>query len=708
MVSIVRLQYMRVRKPVFLLLLLCLIVPRALPAQNPDWFPKKDMLTIGVYYYPEAWPESQWARDMTNIRKLGMEFVHMGEFGWYFMEPEEGKYNFDWLDKNVDLAAKNGLKVVLCTPSATPPIWLEREHPEILMVDAGGRTMDHGSREQADWSSSVYRDYVTKIDTELAKHYGNDPRVWGWQIDNELSHYGRHYSYSKASTVKFRDWLREKYGTIDRLNQDWGGAFWSQMYQSFDQIDIPNKETLVADPSPHAILDFNRWFAHEAANYVAFQARILRQYSKNQWITTNFMTLHEDVDPSLSQKTLDVFSWTHYPVHGDLNEGPLGFRLGSAEQMSFMHDFMRSFNGVSGPMELQPGQVNWGSVNPWPFPGAIHMWILRAFGAGARLVCTYRYRQPLYNSELYHKGLAETDGVTPSPGGREYAQAMRDVIELRKHYDPDAREPQAYAEKKTAFLISYDNRWDISNHPQTTRWNTVAHWMRYYRALKSIGAPVDVITPDRDFSKYPFVIAPAYQLVDDDLVRSFNNYVQSGGHLILTSRTGQKDLRGHLWEGPWAAPILPLIGAKIPIYDVLPDGINGKVTAGDKTYSWGSWADILEPSPGTEVLATYADQFYSGKAAAITRKLGRGTVTYIGVDTLDGELERALVRQAYQRGGTKPADLDPNFLVDWRDGFWVATNFASASERIPAAASAQILVGERDVPPGGVAVWIEK
>ncbi|HEY7303501.1 MAG TPA: beta-galactosidase [Bryobacteraceae bacterium] len=689
-------------------LLLCLVVPPALSAPNPDWFPKKDMLTIGVYYYPEAWPESQWARDMTNIRKLGMEFVHMGEFAWYFMEPQEGKYDFDWLDKNVDLAAKNGLKVVLCTPSATPPIWLEREHPEILMVDAQGRTMDHGSREQADWSSPVYREYVTKIDTELAKRFGNDPRVWGWQIDNELSHYGRRYSYSKASTAKFRDWMREKYGTINRLNQDWGGAFWSQMYQNFDQIEIPNKEALVADPSPHAVLDFNRWFAHEAADYIAMQARIIRQYSKNQWITTNFMTLHEDVDPSLSQKTLDVFTWTHYPVHGELNEGPLGFRLGSAETMSFMHDFMRSFNGLSGPMELQPGQVNWGSVNPWPLPGAIHMWILRAFGAGARLVCTYRYRQPLYNSELYHKGLAETDGVTPSPGGREFAQAMREVVELRKHYDPDAREPQAYAARKTAFLISYDNRWDISNHPQTIRWNTIEHWMRYYRALKSIEAPVDVVTPDRDFSKYPFVVAPAYQLVDSDLVQRFNDYVQGGGHLILTSRTGQKDLRGHLLEGPWAAPILPLIGATIPIYDVLPVGVNGKVTAGGRTYLWGSWGDILEPGPGTEVLATYADQFYSGKAAAVTRKLGRGTVTYIGVDTLDGELERALMRKVYEAAGAKPADLDPNFLVDWRDGFWVATNFASTTELIPAPANAQILIGERDVPPGGVTVWIER
>lgn len=676
-------------------------------APNPDWFPKKDMLTVGVYYYPEAWPAAQWARDMANIRKLNMEFVHMGEFAWYFMEPEEGRFNFDWLEKNVDLAAKNGLKVILCTPSATPPIWLVRGHPEILMVDAQGRTMDHGSREQADWSSAIYRDYVTKIDTELAKRFGNDPRVWGWQIDNELSHYGRRFSYSKAATAKFRDWLREKYGTIDRLNEDWGDAFWSMMYQSFDQIDIPNEDTLVADPSPHAVLDFRRWFAHETADYIGMQAKVLRRYSKNQWITTNFVAMHEDVDPSLSAKTLDVFTWTHYPVHGDLNDGPLGFRLGSAEVMSFMHDYMRSFNGLSGPMELQPGQVNWGQVNPWPLPGAIHMWILRAFGAGARMVCTYRYRQPLYGSELYHKGLAETDGVTPSPGGREYAEAMHDMMDLRKHYDPEVREPADYASRRTAFLISYDNRWDISNHKQTVRWNTEAHWMHYYRALKSMMAPVDVMTADRDFSHYPFVIAPAYQLIDRELIRRLTEYVQNGGHLILSCRTAQKDKRGHLWEAAWAEPIYSLIGAHISRYDLLPVGVDGSVTADGKSYAWGSWGDILEPDTGTEVLAQYADQFYSGRPAAVSRKLGRGTVTYIGVDTLDGELERALLRRTYMAADAKPANLEPNFLVDWRDGFWVATNFASRPVPIPASATAHLLVGERNVPPGGATVWMD-
>lgn len=690
-------------------LALILSSTHAAGAATPDWFPRAEMMNIGVYYYPEAWPQNQWARDMANMHKMGMEFVHMGEFAWAFMEPEEGKFDFDWLEKNVALAQQNGMKVILCTPSATPPVWLSRKHPEILMVDATGKRMNHGGRQQGDWSSPVYREYVAKIVTELAKRFGHDKRVWGWQLDNELSHYEKEFSYSPAATARFREWLKEKYGDIGHLNADWGTAFWSMVYQNFEQIEIPNQLDHAGLPNPHAQLDFNRWFASEGADFLRLQTRILRQYGADQWITTNYMAMYGDIDPMRSAKDLDAFTWTHYPVHGDVfaENGPLGFRLGSGAIQSFMHDFMRPINGISGLMELQPGQVNWGVVNPWPQPGAIHMWIMRAFAAGARMVCTYRYRQPLFGNEQYHKGLVETDGVTPSPGGREYMEAMKDVLKLRAKYKPEAKEPAAYAKRRTAFLINFDNRWDIENHKQTTRWDTVGHWMKYYRALKSMMAPVDVVTEERDLSGYGFVVAPAYQLVDKALVAKWTAYAENGGHLVLTSRTGEKDRRGYFPETLWAEQIYGLIGAKLPIYDLLPGTLEGHVTAGDFRYAWGSWADVLEPDAGTTTLATYADQFYAGKAAAVTHKLGKGSVTYIGVDTVNGELETALMRKVYTAAGAAPANLAADFIVDWRDGFWVATNFTSTAKAIPARPGAEILSGARSVIPGGVTVWVE-
>ncbi|HXR47707.1 MAG TPA: beta-galactosidase [Candidatus Limnocylindrales bacterium] len=679
-----------------------------LAAADSPLFPQADLMRIGVYYYPEAWPSNEWARDIANIKKMHLEFVHMGEFAWAFMEPEEGQFDFSWLDRNIELCAQQGLKVVLCTPSPTPPVWLSEEHPEMLMVNAAGRTMRHGTRQQASWSSGVYREYVGKIVEELGKRYGNDPRVWGWQLDNELSHYGNEPSYEEASQKKFRAWLKNKYGTIDKLNAAWGTAFWSQVYQNFDQIRLPNSQELVAQVNEHAELDARRWFADEAADYLRFQANILRKYcGRRQWITSNFMHMFAAVNPVLNGSDFEIITWTHYPAHGNLNEGPLGFRLGGAAAMSFSHDFHRGINGFEGLMELQPGQVNWGDVNPQPYPGAVHLWIMRAFAADAKIVCTYRYREPLVGPEQYHYGLVGTDGVSPTPGGKEYSQAAQEMTLLRKNFNPYAKEPAAYAARRTALLYNVESRWNIDDHKQTVRWDTMEHILKQYRALKRLGCPVDVITEEKDFNQYPFLVVPACQLVDEKLVQRWKDYVEQGGHLVLTCRTGQKDRNGHLWEGPWAAPILDLIGAKIKFYDTLPEPYVGKVQAGQQTYDWATWAEVLEPQSGTTALAHYIDQYYAGGVAAVTRSLGKGTVTYIGVDSQTGELEAQLIRGVFQRAKVPVENFANGFLVDWRDGFWVATNFTEKGQRVPIPKNAKVLIGSADVPTAGVTVWQE-
>ncbi len=669
--------------------------------------PRADMMSIGVYYYPEAWAEGQWARDLGNMKKMGFEYTHLGEFAWAFMEPEEGRFDLDWLERAVNEAGKAGLKVILCTPSATPPAWLVRAHPDVLVVDSKGHRMNHGSRAHATWNSETYRRYVVKIDTELARRFATNPHVWGWQIDNELSHYGTSYSYADADRDAFRAWLQKRYPTIGALNKAWGNAFWSQIYQKFDQIDLPNPDELIAQVNPHARLDFERWFAESAADYIRLQAETLRKYAKGQWVTTNYMTFHDPISPPLSGKDLEIMTSTMYPVAGYFNEPPLGFRLGDGAGISLAHDFMRSINGQFGVMELQPGQVNWGTVNPRPQPGAIHMWILRAFAAGSRLVCTYRYRQPLFGGELYHHGIVETDGVTPSPGGREYAQAIEDVRLLRKSVPANATEPRDYAARRTAILYNADNGWDIDNWKQTVRWDTQGHLMKYYRALKSFGAPVDVVGEERDLSRYAFVLAPSYQLVDEALVARWTKYVEGGGRLVLSCRTGQKDRMGQLREGPWSAAILGLIGADLTGYDVLPSPFKGRVDAQGKSHEWGVWADLLKPRAGTQTLATYADQFYAGTAAAVQRSLGKGTVTYVGVETLSGELEKDVLRGIFRGAGVGLRDLPAQFFVDWRDGFWVATNFSSESVAAPVAPGGKLLIGTREVAPAGVAVWTE-
>jgi beta-galactosidase len=673
-------------------------------------FPPSELMNLGVYYYPEAWPDVQWPRDFANIRQLGLEFVHLGEFAWAFMEPSEGNFDFTWLDRAVDLAHKNHLKIVLCTPTPAPPIWLTQKYPETLMVDAQGRRQQHGSRQHACWNVPKYRGHAGKIAHELGRRYGNDARIWGWQIDNELTHYGKEPCFCDHCQANFQSWLKTKYATIDALDRDWGNAFWSQRYDRFEQIRIPNPQELPAQFNPHAMLDSQRWFADSTADYLRFQTEILREYcGYRQWITSNHIHNYPAINPALNADDFDLATWTLYPVHGNAARGPLGFRLGDPAVLTFAGDFMRTLNGQHGVMELQPGQVNWGEVNPQPHPDAVYLWLMRSFATGAKLVCTYRYRQPLSGAELYHQGLVGTDGVTPSSGGEQFARAARDLVRLRTFARPDAPLPHAYVARRAAILYSYDVRWDVDNHKQNKTWDTYEHLLKYHRALKRVGAPIDVITEEKDFSAYAFLVAPAYQLIDGALVARWTRYAEQGGHLILSCRTGQKDRRGHLWEAAWAAPIHELIGATIKFYDTLPAPNIGHVKGGDEHHAWSTWGDILVPldNAATTPLATYSDQYYAGGVAAITRRLGRGSVTYIGVDSHTGSLEAQLVREVYARAKVATENFAEGFLVDWRDGLWITTNSTENPHPAPIPPGATVLIGTPEVPIAGVTVWQE-
>jgi len=684
------------------------LLPLSVNAQNPaKFFDKKDVMQVGSYYYPEQWPESNWERDIKKMSELGFEFTHFGEFAWSTLEPEEGKYNFEWLDKSIALAEKYKLKVVLCTPTPTPPAWLTQKHPDVLMVNGSGRVIQHGARQQASWSSKVYWDYVDKMVTLLAKRYGNNKTVWGWQIDNEPSHYGDAYDYSENAQASFRRWLENKYKSIDTLNKVWGNAFWSQSYNNFGQVRIPNPKELVQQANPHAMLDFKRFTADEAASFVVRQKDILRKYVQpNQWITTNLMPTYSPVDP-LRMKALDVHSYTKYLVAGyDAGHGEQGFRMGFSNSIGISNDLFRSINGLSGVMELQPGQVNWGIFNPQTMPGIVRLWMYHVMAGGNKFVCNYRFRQPLSGGEQYHYGIMKTDGISVSRSGDEYVKVIKELKGLQKEINPDAKLPAVMAQRKTAILYSPDSRWETEYQPQTNQWKYTDHMERYYDGLKSLGAPVDVIDESKDFSAYPFLVVPAYQLLDNNLVARWKKYVEGGGHLVLTCRTGQKDREAHLWEASFQKPILDLIGAKEIYFDMLPSGLMAKVGMGGKEFSWNNWADIVEPS-NASVWASYNDQFYKGKASIIHRKAGKGSVTYIGADTDNGQLEKETLKKLFGEAKVPTLSLPEGLLVEYRDGLWFGLNYSSSTHQVPMGDNAKILIGQKSLNPAEVVIWKE-
>jgi beta-galactosidase len=669
------------------------------------FFPNEQLITTGIYYYPEQWPQSQWERDIQKIASMGFEFVHLAEFAWFKMEPQEGKYDFAWLDKVVNLCIKNNLKVVMCTPSATTPVWMRIKYPETFRMDGHYIRGENGTRGLNSLTNLKYQKFVENIVTLLAKRYGKNSSVVGWQIDNEPPAIA---DYSPSSQQAFRLWLQKKYKTINALNEAWGAAFWSQWFNNFSEVIIPNT-TLVEwwGNNPHALLDFKRYLADTQAEFLDFQAAALRKYiSASQYITTNYTAVCTGADARRTQK-LDFATYTAYPNGGNPNLGELGFRLGDHKPVLFAAEFYKAVGGVTGVMEMQPGPVNWGSYNPLLLPGTVRMWLYHSFAAGGRLACSYRFRQVLYNAEQYHSGIIQTDGVTPSPGGQAYMQFIKEIKELRQHAQPGAAMPQALAAKKTAILWNLEHYWTIDRQKQTYQWDAWNYPVKFLEITKSLGAPVDVIAENTDLSKYKFLIVPAYEMADAALVKKWEEYVTNGGHLIITCRTATKDRRGHFWEAELAAPLSRLIGAKIKATDMLSAYANGEVLMNDKTYKWNNWADLLEPENNTEVLATYDNQFYKGSAAVINHKIGKGSVTYIGVDTDDSKLEKDILKNIYNQAGATTNNYPAGVLVYWRDGFYTAVNYASENYTMELPAHAKILVGEKVLNPGGVLVWSE-
>lgn len=674
----------------------------------------EELLPFGAYYYPEHWPQEQWARDIRKMADLGFHFIHMGEFAWANLEPEEGRFTFDWLDTCVAEAGRNGLRVVLCTPTPCPPAWLTEKHPEILNVnDAGMRSAHGGNRLHANQAHPAFKFYIRRMVEALGERYGRNPAVWGWQLDNE-PHVSTLYDYSDFAQGHFREWLQRRYGNdIWKLNEAWGMAFWSGTYNHFGQIRIPNEKEAVNNP--HAFLDFRRYTADALAETLRFQADLLRaRVEPRQWITTNYAYYQylPSVDLFRNRGDLDFSAHTFYLLSTYMSypEGPLAFRLGSGMELAISMELARSVDGVTGIMELQPGQINWGQYNAQPLPGAVRMWIWHAFGLGDEFVCTYRFRQPRFGSEQTHKGILETDGVTVARGGQEFVSAIAEINGLQARARPEEAPPAAVAGRRTAFLWKQDNLWEMQASPHTKSWNTWQHWYAYYGALKQMGAPVEFVQEgdELDPRETPFLVVTAGSMVDEAVVQHWRRYAEAGGHLILSCRTGQKDNMGHFPETLLQARIWDLIGAEVRDNDQLPPGRTGVLQAGESTHVWNVWGELLAPRPGTRALAVYADQYYAGTPAAVTRPLGKGSVTYVGVWSEKGTLERQVLREVYARAGARILDLPPYAFVEWREGFYVGVNYTSAPVSLPVPAEAEVLVGAPVIGPGEVCVWQEK
>jgi beta-galactosidase len=470
--------------------------------------------TLGVCYYPEHWDEAQWAGDAARMAALGLTWVRIGEFAWSRMEPEPGRLDLGWLDRAIDTLGKAGLKVVLGTPTATPPRWMLAKHPDMLALDRDGRPRGFGSRRHYCFSHRGYRADCARIVTVLAERYGQNPHVAAWQTDNEYGCHDTVLSFSAAARDAFRDWLAQKYQSPQALNRAWGNVFWSMEYAAFDDIDLPN--LTVTEPNPAHVMAFRQFASDQVAAFNRLQTDIIRRHSSSP-IAHNYMGNVTEFDHFAVGVDLDIASWDSYPL-GFLSdrlavspeEKLRHLRQGDPDMQAFHHDLYRAVGrGRWWIMEQQPGPVNWAPWNADPLPGMARLWAWEAFAHGAEAVCYFRWRQAPFAQEQMHAGLLRPDSVA-APAHDEAAQLARELAAL-----PDA----ATGPAPVAMVFDYKSAWAWDTQPQGRDFSYFRLMLEMYKGLRRLGLSIDILPPDTaDLSPYGLVLVPGMMTLPDSLL----------------------------------------------------------------------------------------------------------------------------------------------------------------------------------------------
>ncbi len=581
-------------------------------------------MTLGTCYYPEHWPEDTWQPDAKRMKELGLTWVRIGEFAWSRIEPEDGRLELDWLDRSIDILGNTGLKVVLGTPTPTPPKWLIDKYDDVLQVDEQGRVRKFGSRRHYCFNSNSYRQETERIVTLLAERYGEHEAVQAWQTDNEYGCHDTIRCYCPNCERAFRVWLGRKYGDVATLNEAWWNVFWSMEYTSFEEVDLPNLTVTEANPS-HS-LDFYRFSSDSVVDYDKVQCDLIRN-SSDKPITHNAMIYFADLDYHKLAKNLDVLTWDNYPL-GTLETSFLPeevktryMRTAHPDLTSMMHDLY--YGAKRKPfwvMEQQPGQVNWAPSNPLPMPGAVRLWSHQAFAHGADVVAYFRWRSARGAQELMHAGMNLHDGRADraSTESKEVAKEVAGEWVASEEVTADV-----------ALLFDIENLWATHLQPHAQGWNYWALLLDHYKTLRESGLEVSVLHPSEDLDGYKVVFAPALHLVDETLAKHLTDYVKAGGHLVLGPRSGAKT-RTNIAHAPAPGPLSKLTGVRIDHVDGLRPGVREEVELGGETYAYHTWADVLTPT-SAEVLATYRANAYPDAAAVTRQEVGEGRCTVLGM-----------------------------------------------------------------------------
>ncbi|TFV99920.1 beta-galactosidase [Leifsonia flava] len=597
------------------------------------------VLWYGGDYNPEQWTSDVWDQDVTLMRRAGVTVATVGVFSWAQLEPRDGVFEFGWLDDIIDRLHAGGIRVDLATATASPPAWLSAAHPEILPVTRDGVTLWPGSRQHYSPSSPVYRRYAARLVRKLAERYGSHPALIAWHIGNEFGN-DNPRDYSDVAAAAFRRWLRSKYTTIDALNSEWGTAFWSQRYDSFEEILPPRSTPTFGNPAH--LLDFERFSSDEhIACYVA-ELEILREYTPDIPVTTNFMGFFGPADYWKWAELVDFVCDDAYPDPGAYD---------SYIQSGMQRDLMRSL-GHGKPwilMEQATSAVNWRAVNTPKAAGQMRATSYQALARGADGIMFFQWRQSIHGAEKFHSAMVPAQG-TDHRIWRE-VEAFGNELPLLAQLEGTPVEGV-----KVAIVFNWDSWWSLDQKALPAETDYIAGLTAWYTALFNRGIVTDFAAPGADLSGYDLVIAPSLFCASESELQNLADYAETGT-LLVTYLTGITDETTRLTPSGYLGPLAATLGIQIDEFSPRathradePRRISGGVQG-----NYGVWSEIITAKTA-EVVARFDDGTASGHPAVTRRPTTSGTAWYSAA-----ELDRTAISDLLGRV-IEDTDVEPEFL----------------------------------------------
>lgn len=600
--------------------------PERRPYRWPSHLKKQaSKLWYGCDYNPDQWPEEVWDEDIRLMNQAGVNVVALAVFSWSRIEPSEGVFDFDWLDRIIAKLGKAGIGVNLASATASPPAWLTQSHPEILWKDERGDTVWPGARQHWRPTSPVFRTYALKLCKAMAEHYKDNPYVVAWHVGNEYGCHNR-FDYSDDAMRAFQRWCKQRYGTIDAVNEAWGTSFWAQRLNDFSQILPPRYIGEGNFQNPGRLLDFERFSSDALKEFFMAERDALAKITPDIPLTTNFMVSSQgfimDYDDWGSQ--VDFVSNDHYFMPGESHLDELTYSSGLVDSIARRKPWWL--------MEHSTSAVNWRPINFRKEPGQLVRDALAHLSLGADAICYFQWRQSQSGAEKFHSAMV--------PHAGEDSQVFRDVCELGSDLVgfSDAGLAGTVLDKSpVAVVLDYESEW-ASKHSSVPSKN-VSHGtepLDWYRALLDLGIRADVVPVRSDWDTYPLVVLPSLYLLSRENSERLHDYVAKGGKVIVTYLSGISDAHDRIWLGGYPGSIRDLLGIKIEEFAPMDQHVEGGMDHLDLTNGTVAhdWADVIASiSDDTRVLARYQADSWTGMdgiPALTLHDWKQGKAAYLG------------------------------------------------------------------------------